>query len=123
MSGQISWSPAIGGSSGGKAWNTQRTAHSVPVYCSAGETPKRSKDRSAKARPPAPCQSATGAVSWQHFSEFTPNASDYTAQYANEPAQVAEQPEVRQQRQTANGAAVLKINIDLGLVRRPASCG
>ena len=95
----------------------KRETRAIPAHCSASGKPNRSKDRTVKARPPAPCQSATGTVSWHHFSEFTPNASDYTAQYADASAQEVEQPAIRQQSQAASGAAILKINVDLGLVR------
>ena len=115
--------PIVKGPEAARGYQRQeRSTCGRPAHCSVSQQPekvKRSKSRPAGGRPPAPCQSTAGSLSWMDVAEFTPVASEANARSPGESVRPLEQPAVWQQQQqkSANNASVLRINVDLGLVR------
>lgn len=119
MPGQASLLPTTALNGPHKRQQRERTGSTSPNQSTAREQPcrpKHRKDRAAQARPPAPCQSAAaGSIAWSDTASFGPDAASWSFQSQTQPTE-AQYPAARQQQQAGQGTAVLKINVDLGLV-------
>ena len=119
MPGQASLLPVAGLRGTGTRKSRERTGNTSPNQSTPRDQPSRPKhrrDRAPQARPPAPCQSAAaGSLDWSDVSSFAPAAASWSFQNEEEPAEALGR-SARQQQQASQGAAVLKINVDLGLV-------